>query len=101
MFGHGGDTIDLCAAAQGEAEVAVVIGGQVPVLAAGHDHEDELVLLARLGHPDDACAFAGALVDHLHAAETLIEGDAGVEIGDVQGQMGQGRAHGVLLCLSA
>src|SRR5690606_30156540 len=99
-LGQCSDTVDLLAAAQGKTEVTVVVGRQVAILTARHDDEDELVLLARFGHPDNTRALAWALVDHLHAAESRVESDTGIEIGDVQGQMSQGRAH-INLLLSA
>src|SRR3546814_2494290 len=34
-----------------------------------------------------------ALVDDVHAAEALVEVDAGIEVADVQGEMGEGRLH--------
>ena len=75
---------------RGEAEMTVIVAGQVARLAAGHDDEDEALFLAGFGHPDDLRAFAGAPVDHPHAAEGFVEGDAGVEVGDVQRQVGEG-----------
>ena len=77
--------------------MAVIVGGQLARLTAGHDDEDELMLLARLGHPDNARALAGALVNHAHGAVALVEIDAGVQIGHVQSQVGEGRAHAALL----
>lgn len=82
-LGLGGNGIDLLAAGHGEAEVAVVIGRQLTVLPAGHDHEDEFVFLAGLGHPDNPRALAGALVNHRHGAELAVEGHAGIQVGDV------------------
>ncbi len=93
-LGLGGYGIDLLAAGHGKAEMAVIIGRQLPVLSAGHDHEDKFVLLAGFGHPDNPRTLAGALVNHRHGAELAVEGHAGVQVGDVQGQVGEGRAHG-------
>lgn len=89
----GGNGIDLLAAGHGEAEVAVVIVRQLAILPAGHDHKDKFVLLAGFGHPDNPRALAGALVNHRHAAELAVEGHTGIQIGDVQRQVGEGRTH--------
>ncbi|MCY1454789.1 hypothetical protein D9M71_718780 [compost metagenome] len=77
--------------------MAVVVGGQVAVVAAGHDHEDELVFLAGFGHPHDLRTLGGTLVDHAHSAEVRIEADAGFEFRYMKGHMGEGGAHGNLL----
>ena len=90
-----GDPVHFRVAVDGEAEVTVVIAGQVTRRAAWHDDEDEAVLLARLGHPDDPRALAFALVDDAHAAEVFVERDTGVQVGNVQGQVSQVRSHGM------
>ena len=93
-LGLGGYGIDLLATGHGEAEVAVVIGRQPTVLSAGHDHKDKFVFLAGFGHPDNPRALAGALVNHRHATELAVEGHTGIQIGNVQRQVGEGRTHG-------
>ena len=64
---------------------------------AGDHHEDEVVLLTRLSQPDDAMAMIAALMHHRHAAELAVEGDAGVEVADMEGDVGEGRRHGTSL----
>ncbi len=68
--------------------MTVVVLGQRPIRPARHDDEDECPLLPWLGHPDDARTFPGAFVEYPHAAEVRIELDAGVQVGNMQGEMG-------------
>jgi hypothetical protein len=42
-------------------------------------------------------AMIAALMHDRHAAELAVEGDAGVEVADMEGDMGEGRRHGVSL----
>src|SRR5690606_4147209 len=87
------DLINLQAAVYGEAEMAVIVCSKMAINPAGHDHEDELMFFPRLGHPYDLRTFARSLMDHPHTAELLIEVDAGLQVGNMQGDMGQARAH--------
>src|SRR5262249_7211128 len=88
--------VDGGPAFQGESEVAVVALALLAAGAAGDHHDDEVVLLAGLGQPDDAMRVlrVAALVHDPHAAELTIEGNAGTEIANVQRDMGEGRRHG-------
>src|SRR5690606_7073726 len=81
-----------------EAEMGVVALRLLPAGPAGHQHEDELRLAARLGEPDDALArrAAGTLVHGNETAEPAVEGDAGVEIAHMQRDMGEGGGKGRL-----
>ena len=57
--------------------------------SARQDHENERLLLPRLGQPDDAPTSAIiALMDDLQPAEVGVEPDTGVEITDVEGDVG-------------
>ncbi len=64
--------------------------GLVAATAARQQHEDELAFLPWFGQPGDA---AGAPVDHLQVAEVAVEGDARIDGGNLDGDMGQCRAH--------
>jgi hypothetical protein len=51
--------------------------------AAGQQDEYQLAFTSRFRHPHDAIALPRALVHDLHAAVIAVEGNAGIEIGDV------------------
>src|SRR5215470_14651984 len=93
--GLGRHGVDRGAAVEREAEVAVVALALLAAGATRDHHDDEVVLLARLGQPDDAVAVlrVAALMHGLHAAERAVEGDAGVEVAHVQRDVGEGRLH--------
>src|SRR5690606_29141871 len=97
LFGAGSDQVDGLAAVQCEAEMAVVVFDELPGHTAGHHHQHEILFTAVFGHPDDPRALAGTLMNDVQAAEVLVKGNAGVQVGHVQGEVGQSSGHLFLL----
>jgi hypothetical protein len=88
------DCVDCVSAVACETKMAKLATLWVAAWPTGQDHEDELLLSARLGKPHDPCLSLTSFIGHHESTEFSVEGYTRVQVAYVQRQMGKGRAVG-------